>query len=236
MNIYCLDFDGVLCDSMDECLLVSYSAHRDKIYSSVSEVTEDYAAFFHKYRYLVRPAREFCLLQYAWDAGLRKLSHEKFTELKNIYADEVEQFHEKFYHYRQLLKWDINRWLAYHKLFGEVRSFLDVKPRFFVVSNKDRDSIEKISDYHGYRDLIIDIYGCDISNDKRILLAHLVDEHDLKEYNIIFVDDNIDNLNETANSPHIDAENAYLASWGYTGVTEDMKTNKVICTLDKILG
>ena len=101
-KIIALDFDGVICDSIDECLLVSYHAFHgkskiDKI--DFSDIQEDLVNDFKKNRYIVGPAKDFYFL---WKSIIeyRKSSKEvinTFVKLKKLEANHELPYAKRFY-------------------------------------------------------------------------------------------------------------------------------------------
>ena len=65
--IYVLDFDGVLCDSVDECMLVSYNSFNDTNIIKISDISLNFRTYFYENRYHVRPAKEYFLLCKAYN-------------------------------------------------------------------------------------------------------------------------------------------------------------------------
>ena len=55
-TIYILDFDGVICDSIDECMLTTYNSFNDTNKINISDVPSHFRKYFYEYRYHVRPA------------------------------------------------------------------------------------------------------------------------------------------------------------------------------------
>ena len=67
------DFDGVIADSIDECLITSYNAYindaknNNNFIRNVSDVPLERQAFFYKNRKYVRPPGEYFIIHYAFD-------------------------------------------------------------------------------------------------------------------------------------------------------------------------
>ena len=77
-KIIALDFDGVICDSIDECLLVSYFAFNnissiDKI--NFSDINYNLISSFRKYRFIVGPAKDFFFFMSACSAPYFSISN-----------------------------------------------------------------------------------------------------------------------------------------------------------------
>ncbi len=69
-KILCLDFDGVLCDSIDECLLTSYNAYFEKYFDKIEKINQKFKNYFYEYRYFVRPAGEYLIIYKAFEENI----------------------------------------------------------------------------------------------------------------------------------------------------------------------
>lgn len=218
-TVLCLDFDGVLCDSMDECLVTGFNAYYGVQISSAQEVPFGLRDFYCRYRYLVAPADDFYLLFHAFDRGMETLERETFEQLKKSTLDARREFSRHFFAARELLKKDIEHWLGLHRMYSQCRAVLDDDfPRFHIVTTKDSDSVERLATRHGYRSKVLSIYGKEISTDKRISLQKLLVDWqiDVCRKPVIFVDDNREHLEQVKSV----VTRHYLAGWGYTGPIE----------------
>jgi phosphoglycolate phosphatase-like HAD superfamily hydrolase len=213
-SVYCFDFDGVLCDSMDESLITSYSAYFGTEAKGVAQIDPVLRDFFYQHRYLVRPAEEYYALYQAFENGETVVGKDRFLELKAALSEGMKKHAERFYAYRKKLREQMDSWLGLHKFYPECADFLEKRnDKFFIVSNKDRDSIVLLARRHGYLDRIIDIYSREIAIDKKILLENLIEDRGLdpQTHRIIFVDDHEGTLNELKELPL----DLYQAAWGY---------------------
>lgn len=68
--VYILDFDGVICDSIDECMLTSYNSFNDTNIINICEIPTQYKKYFYEYRFYVRPAKEYFLLCKAYSDNI----------------------------------------------------------------------------------------------------------------------------------------------------------------------
>ena len=98
-TIYILDFDGVICDSIDECMLVSYNSFNETNLINIDDVPCNFRSYFYKYRYHVRPAKEYFLLCKAFTENIN-LSISNFEEFRKIYEYEMNNFESIFFQKR----------------------------------------------------------------------------------------------------------------------------------------
>jgi len=209
------DFDGVLCNSVEECMVVSFAAYNRMEPSPMKQISQSMRSYFFKYRYLVRPARDFYIIWYSYfnDKGFEKFS---FNEIKQMCSNSLEEFQDLFFTIRRKFKKNYNLWVDLNKPYkNTVKYFKTYRRNIFVVTNKDKDSVEIISKAHGYYDSIVDIFSKEISNDKRVLINQLIADHNyVLETDMLYLDDSVENLNAVS-SLAIPKFNCFLAKWGY---------------------
>lgn len=215
-NTVIFDFDGVLCDSIEECMVVSFNAYRKNLHIDTNIITNPLREYFYKYRYLVRPAGEYFII---WESYYKNKDFKirSYNDMLSDCSSQVSLFQDSFFEYREMLKKDYDLWIALHKPYPNILQFINRNNgKIFILTNKDRDSVERISTAHGYRDKIVEIYSKDISSDKYILIKQLVEDHQYinETDQIYYVDDNISNLRDVSrvNIPHL---SYLLAQWGY---------------------
>jgi phosphoglycolate phosphatase-like HAD superfamily hydrolase len=231
-RVYCFDFDGVLCDSLDESLLTSYNTYFKEEVKSIAGIDPTMRDFFYKHRYLVRPAGEYYVLFHAFEQGETVVAKDRFLQLKPGLEREMNDHAERFYAYRQRFKKDLDYWLGLHRLYPECVDFLERRSdRFFIVTNKDKDSVVALARHHGYLHRIIEIYAREMGTDKKILLQKLIEDFGLNPaaQRIVFVDDHAGTLGEVQQLPL----ELYQAAWGYTGRLES-EAFRSIHSLDEL--
>ena len=230
----CLDFDGVLCDSIDECFVAGFNS-----YFNAGIATPDLAPaalyqYFCRFRYLVGPAENFYLLFHAFEHGAPDLDRENFALLQAASVTARREFEASFFERRSLLKQaGFAQWLALHRLYRESSAVLRSDfPNFYVVTTKDRASVEQIAAHHGYAGKLLGIYSKELSSDKRILFRNLYQQTgiDSVRQRVIFVDDNRMHLEQVKSL----VSECYLAGWGYTGPVAEREF-PVLPSLDQFI-
>lgn len=212
-----LDFDGVICNSIDECLLTSYNAYHEKNYTELNGFSQRFKEFFYRYRHLVRPAGEYFLLYKAFYEQIEPLRHETFFELKDQNQEHISEFSNRFFTERTTLKDDRANWLSLHSIYPHVSEFLTTYDhKFFVVTTKDRDSVNRLMEYFGLAGKVKEIYSKEISEKKDQLFTRLLLEYSgaIQPRDIKFVDDSEWHL---ADLQHM-GMNLFFAEWGYAKV------------------
>jgi len=211
--ILALDFDGVICDSVRECLDTSYRAYRSchPEESLPEQPMASWSAAFLERRGMVRPSGHYYTL---WQWILRRpelrLSPDEFEAMAEAESAATSKFEETFHRVRDKMRvLSPQAFVLANPLYpgvAEVWSQL-VTPRY-VVSAKDEPSVRLILEAH---QLTVDgIYGRG-SGSKPSTLRLLADRYGVSIQDVLFVDDNALHV---ADAAHVGAT-AMLATWGY---------------------
>ena len=213
--IYILDFDGVLCDSIDECMLTTYNAFNHTELINIDDIPDQFKLYFYKYRYHVRPAKEYLLICKAYLKN-KDLSYPIFVEMRKSYEKEMKIFEDGFFNKRKFLKKNIDIWLSYHKIYEHANQIISsLSNKFFILTTKDRNSVEMLANHFGFSNKVENIFSKEISTNKSVLFTYFFKQyHSLTNGNqVIFVDDNEFHL---ADVKHFPLE-LFFAKWGYAG-------------------
>jgi len=218
-----LDFDGVICDSIDECFVSSWTAYfnlylgRRPAYLPVT-LRKDFA----RLRPLVRGGADFMLIQEMLDTGQNASRQSEFDAIARVAGDDkMRLFNELFYKARAgMLERDRESWLGLNRIYPHVAaafSFLSGSAPVFILSTKKPEFIAEILSAKAIslpRDRIL--YSG--SRRKLDMVAKVSEEGGFSR--ATFVDDQIDHLlceeaaipDATRRPPTI---KALLATWGY---------------------
>jgi len=228
-----LDFDGVICNSINECMLVSHHSYYGNIISNLNELAEipiNQKKEFIKYRYLVGPAYEYF---YLWESiKLKNKTKEKVDvffnrQVKNIKPKIKNKYLNIFYENRKKLKnYNINQWIKLNPFYLGISDALSKKinlNNIFIVTSKDYESVNDLLIANNIQISSSHIYSYEKSLDKKILFKMLIDENNIEVNNINFIDDKLSHL-ENVLSLGI---KCYLALWGYISPTSYEKAKKI---------
>jgi len=211
-----LDFDGVICDSVNECFVSSWIAFHDRYRgdSPVAVPLEDYAEF-RRMRPFIRAGQDFLLLH---ELICEKLTVGNQTEF-DAAADRAGQeklatFDSLLYTVRdELVAEDLDFWLPLNKPYGCLAGSLRAvahNPEVWIVSTKRSEFIARILRYWQIdwdeSRIVLPVRMTKIDTIKSIMRQH--------DYSTgIFVDDQQDHLQREPGSG-IDCR---LAEWAYGG-------------------
>ncbi|MBN1685062.1 MAG: HAD family hydrolase [Spirochaetales bacterium] len=204
-----IDFDGVICDSVNECFVSSwlaYFGHGDREPASIS--LSDYR-LFRKYRPLIRRGGDYVLLQRCIDMGIKLANQADFDIQAAIVGDAgMDAYHQQFYAVRKrLLDGDKAYWLRLNRIYAHVFEPLRQASGWaWILTTKEVSFVSEILASGGLP-----------WDDRRIICSGKDRKIDVIEGHIgnyetaVFVDDQIDHF-----SGHVDPRiTCYLAAWGY---------------------
>ena len=241
-SIIVFDFDGVVCDSTDECMVTSWNAWeewetRDNFRNDLSEFTEDNKVNFRKVRPRVRGAGEYYILRRAFSEGISIDNQEVYDKLEEEWKEHIVPFKTIFFKAREKLRRDdINAWIDLHPVFNgvvEVMKTLNDQNRLCIATLKDAKSVRLILENKGIK--IKENRMLDQSRIKSKLQALDIFRKQLgcNKKDMVFIDDNVTHLLEPKNEKYI----VFLATWG--PVLEDYlsiaKINKIPLLNDSAL-
>jgi phosphoglycolate phosphatase-like HAD superfamily hydrolase len=215
------DFDGVVCDSTEECLVTSWNAWTAwsggrRFVDSPRAVPKGPAGHFRRLRLYVRGAGEYLAVYRCLEEGRRVRRQADFEAAVRRCRRDLKPFARVFFAMRRRLRRrDLPRWTALHPVHGRVLSVLRRlarERRLYIVTLKDRRSVELILASHGLslppsRILDQSVIASKWDGLRRVLAATGAAARD-----VLFVDDNVTHLAE----PRRRGIACRLAVWGYT--------------------
>ncbi len=223
------DFDGVIVDSIDECLITSYNTFLKvkKRYSrfiyKLGDIPTEFKDEFYNKRKYVRPAGEYFVIFNALLEDKKIDSYSDFSRLLKKYAGQVRSFQRKFYAMRRYFMKEYPRaWLALHKTypgFKQKWGRLSKRFVFYIVSNKDKHSILAILRHLGLPLNRNKIFGVEFSLKKPSIISHILEKTGLATGDVFFIDDNYHHLLDLSDK----TLNLFFAAWGYGEMPAKMK-------------
>ncbi len=225
-DLFFLDFDGVICNSIDECFVSSRNAyfaqksvdredHESRSGPRAESVSLGARRKFERYRPFIRRGGDYVVIQYCIDEGIGLESQNDFDNVLSALGERtLDSFHRRFYDSRtRLLENDRDYWLSLNRLYPGIREFLGrARDRSVIVTTKEVYFVLEILSHHGVE------WSEEraICSEKRVKLEVIREYLEGSEHNsACFIDDQIDHLTGSRD-PRI---SVYLARWGY--VTSD---------------
>jgi len=237
-SILALDFDGVVIDSILECMVTAFNAY--SIHLGPAEFRTDLELFdsseiddFRRNRIYIRRGEDYVFLMQAAAERVRFASQEQFDGFLKLNSRLRAAYRALFYTQRKILQeQDIESWLALNPLYPGMELFLcsQIKAnQFFVVTTKDLESVQHIFNSRRIPFREENLFQATKTYGKPQILSHISSLLQVEENNIHFVDDHPGTVIEVAEKT--DAR-SYCASWGYNSEPQlNDLTNMKIKTL-----
>jgi len=219
-KVLVLDFDGVICDSLDECMLTAVNAHnklagRQRWVEHVEDVDSDLHNGFRKWRYLVRPAGEYGLLITLLTSDEPNIA-KRFEARRQEYHSQTLTFEKYFFECRHLLRQrSLERWSGLHRIYLEFsNAWPELRHDFqasYILTTKDRDSVLHFNEKWALGFQEDEIFSKENSASKPESIRVIAARHEPPD-EIHFVDDHPAHLQDVAAT----GAECYWAAWGYT--------------------
>ena len=208
-----LDFDGVICDSIDENYAVSWVAYHTLFRKDAAASSPASRRDFARLRPFIRSSEDFLIIQEVLSTGSTLKDQAEFDELwRRAGAERRAAFRKLFYQERsEMLARDRASLLALNRLYPHVKEAFSVLAKgapFYVLSTKEPQFIEEILSANQIRMARERILFSD-KEPKLATTERLRAEGGFKE--AILVEDQVDHLRDNRN-PRV---RGLLAAWGY---------------------
>lgn len=209
-SVLALDFDGVICDSLEEGLLISWNGHTSAPLDAFVEpglegVPAEVTDRFTRCRPFTRHLGHWLV---PMKDGSVPTSHLEFTALyEQLTADEVDAFMTAAGDYRDRARQEYpDRWLAHHRVEqGLGEALTDA----YIVTARDARSVIQILEAY---DLGVEHTRIFASlSDKLDALRQITVTEAVEPTDVTFVDDSIENCMAAGGAGY----NAWWALWGY---------------------
>lgn len=212
LPILALDFDGVICDSVIECMHTAYISSGRHEEESWPILSDEYIYKFKILRPYAKSGEDFILIDNIISENINILNEDEFLKYKNKFEDILPGLSDNYYSKRkQIQDNDINYWLKINPLYDGIKENISKLEKFFnifIVTTKDEYSVSKILEFYGIDFRKEKIFGRDRKLTKKQILKFFQEKY--KEQ-IFFVEDNFTALLEVEDLNI----NRVLASWGY---------------------
>lgn len=219
-DLLALDFDGVIADSIAECMIVGYNAHAglentDPKVTHGDDIEAGRRDEFKRLRRFIRSGQDYVYIFLAIDKAVRIENQDDFDEFLQEYASRKNEFHDAFYRERERLFLHHRRlWTSLNPLYPGMTEFLKAfypPDRLHIITTKPLSYVYEILKAHGIRLRHENCFqaGGDVS--KAQIITDLLKKKAVAPSRFHFIDDQIDTLIKAAR------ENirCYLAGWGY---------------------
>ena len=215
-----LDFDGVIADSINECLVVSYNAFgkfigKNSRIFSIDKIEENRVIESRRLRNFIRSGEDYVYIQLALQENALIRNQQEFDDFCGKYAELREQFFNMFYNEREQFSTDnFQNWIKLNPLYEGFELFLkyyQFKKQLYIISTKKIEFIQRILEA-GEIDLINEnMFHASSNRPKKMIIKELLESRGVGPEKFYFIDDQIDTLIKVKETE----VNCLFAKWGY---------------------
>lgn len=220
-NMLALDFDGVIADSILECLVTAQNAYAafndsEEFRIDMSQFAEEDIAEFRASRVFIRRGEDYVFLRLAADQDHPIHSQDEFDEYLEIHAAKRDLFRELFYSMRAMLQTSNPvEWLALNPMYPEMENFLkkiNNTDSIYIVTTKDLVSVQLILESRGINLDPGNMFQATKTLRKPEILINILKSTGYSQHQLHFIDDHPATVLEVAEQTEVPS---YCAAWGY---------------------
>ena len=216
-----LDFDGVIVESIGECLVIGHNAYSKYTRSGaqirrLEELNERHKNECKRLRSFVRSGEDYVYIQLAIDNGVHIQDQQAYDSFINRHLNLKDTFYDLFYGERELFSsTEEGLWIELNPLYKGVKQFLRQYPskdRLFIITTKQIKYALKILTGNSIY-LKEENCFCASGRDTKLkIIKHLLAKNKISAEKFYYIDDQVDTLVEVKGS----GVHCFLAEWGYT--------------------
>ncbi|MBU0712043.1 HAD hydrolase-like protein [bacterium] len=236
-DILALDFDGVVVDSIEECLVVGYNAlaiqqgKPDRI-SQLDELDSDIIHEARRIRNFIRHGQDYVYIHYALQQKISIENQQDFDRFMTEHESLNSEFRKHFYTERaRFFNDEPETWLALNPFYPGIQEFLEKyqpKDQLYIITTKLKENVEVIINAAKIDIASKNILSADQKMSKPLIIEQLLCDNQLNPSAFHFIDDQVDTLIQAKTT----GVNLYLAGWGYNNKDQKIKSrNEQLCVL-----
>lgn len=228
-NYLGLDFDGVIADSILECLLSGLNAYavltgRGGRQISLVAIPAETIAEMRRLRNYIRSGEDYVYIALAMDKGCVIRSQNDFDRFVKDNIHFKSAYYNQFYQERsELLKTNPEAWLSLNPLYPGMAKFLDLidNENLFIITTKETIYVHKILSANGIGLERNNVFRAVGKMNKQHIINKLMVDRKFNSDQIIFIDDHIDTLKKVAST----GVECILAAWGYNTLEQQKEAD-----------
>ena len=247
LKILALDFDGVIVDSVLECLFVSYNTYLKvykrngrELFSGKPFTFENWEKdkknyqekmkYFYRLRSYIRGATDYGLIQKLMEEKKLINNQEEFDKYRGSVNFNFEDYNKEFYKERERLQ-NINymAWSnlepPYPKIIEGIKKIMAKGVKVVIATSNRRKAIMKsfTPEFFGFFIEPKDILDKRFGEDKSEQMKHIVESYKVQFEDIYFVDDQVSHLIQVK---PLGVE-VFLAGWSYATKKQKVEARRL---------
>jgi len=227
-NILALDFDGVIADSINECLVIGHNSFavfegRDDKIDELRVLDEELVAESKRLRSFIRSGEDYVYINLALREKADIQNQADFDRFTEKYSDLRPTFLDIFYHERtRFSKEKMKQWVQLNPLYPGMKEFLlrfSPKEHLFIITTKKTFFVNLILSAHKINLPESHLFHANSSSPKKKIISDLLRSHSIDPHRFYFVDDQVDTLLKVRDV----GVHCVFAEWGYNNAEQKDK-------------
>jgi len=225
MDVFCFDFDGVICDSAPETALTAWNGCREIWPGQTGPWTEALQERFCRLRPVLHTGFEAIPLmrlildgQHGDDAILRD-----FPALRDALIGRENVARERLLSVfgavrDRMIAEDEGQWLRWNRFYpgiGEILSRTIARHSTYIITTKQQRFVQLLFAHQAIALPAARVFGLERKLSKPALLGQLRTDPALEGATFHFIEDRLETLKDVIADPALTAIRLYLADWGY---------------------
>lgn len=234
VNLYALDFDGVICDSAVETGMTGWKVASTIWTDMPTEMPAEMIDLFRLVRPVMETGYEAALIMRNLFEGVSAIEllgnfSQKINNIIERDSLSVKVLKQQFGETRdRWIEQDLDNWIAMNPLFDGVAdkiAELNSQPCYIITTKQER-FVKQIFDANGIAFPVERIYGLDRNLSKQQILADLLNDN--PNHTILFVEDRLPTLSNVLNDHRLNKVALFFADWGYNTAADKRAAKKLI--------
>ena len=224
-KLLALDFDGVICDGLQEYFQSSKRTYLKIWQTNSPESLEQYAASFYRLRPVVTIGWEMPVLLRALAINItpERILNDWSTVTEEIvsgeHLDKHQMMHQLDHTRDQWIKTDLSGWLSLHRFYPgmikRLNQVINSSTDLVIITTKEGRFVHQLLQQSGINFPNHLIFGKEVKRSKWETLGNLIQQYNLDAKNVWFVEDLLKTLHSVENQKHLQDISLFLADWGY---------------------
>ncbi len=218
-TILALDFDGVIADSIKECLVSGFNAYANYTGQNnidrYDQLDPDWAAEARRLRNYIRNGEDYVYIAHALAKKRPVHTQQEFDAFLKEHADVRDLFFDHMFNQRiSFSDAKPEMWAALNPLYDGMRDFLinyPNKENLYIITTKKLVFVHKILDANNINLIEKNIRDTSGGLTKRRIIEEILRDRDCDPSLFYFVDDQVDTLIKVQPT----GVNVLFADWGY---------------------
>jgi phosphoglycolate phosphatase-like HAD superfamily hydrolase len=229
-QVFALDFDGVICDGIEEYWQTAWLTYRQIWQLGGKKPSNAMSERFKELRPTIEVGWEMPILIHALMLGIEKeqISSDWQRTRDRVMAESrisPLDVGKKLDGVRDdWIRRDLEGWLSLHRFYPGVietlKRLLDRQLQVIIITTKEGRFVRELLQKQGVNLPPKSIWGKEVKRSKADSLRLILDEVQASSPQISFVEDRLQTVNKVAARSDLDAVKLYLADWGYNTTAE----------------